>query len=148
MDEQFLWVDENLPHEYEKPQDLARAYEMLSRADVFKGRIRRWQHWRFMVYINALMTAGVASAKDEKYHKFVSYKPTGRILKIWIANQKSLKKKAIASKIAERTHSSTKEIMHTTLPYIQHIFRKNKSMASVIAKELKLDKEEIEWLSK
>ena len=66
----FLWMDENLPKEYTKSKDISNAYEQLSRADVFQGRIRRWQHWRFLVYINILLSAGIALSKDEKYKGF------------------------------------------------------------------------------
>ena len=148
INQQFLWLDENLPKEYEKPEDLARAYNAISRADVFNGRIKRWQHWRFLVYINALLTAGIAVSKDEKYKKFVQYKPTGRILKLWWAKQKSMKKKAIAAKIAERTHSSVNDVLKNTLPYIQIIFKKNEDMGAALIKEFDLDKDEIEWLRK
>ena len=145
LDEQFLWIDENLPKEYTKPEELAKAYEMLSKADVFSRRIKRWQHYRFLVYINALITAGIASAKKEKYRNMVQYKPTGRILKLWWAKQKSMKKKAIAEKIAEKTHSSKKEILKSTMPYLPVMF-KSKEMMSNIVSYLDLDKEEIEWL--
>ncbi|MBI1935727.1 replication factor C large subunit [Candidatus Woesearchaeota archaeon] len=147
LNEQLLWIDENLPKEYTKPEELAKAYEMLSKADVFSRRIRRWQHYRFLVYINALITAGIASAKEEKYKKLVEYKPTGRILKIWWANQKLAKKKAIAQKIAERTHSSTKDVLKSTMPYLPYIFS-NKNMARLVIDELELDKEEVEWIRK
>jgi replication factor C large subunit len=147
LDTSLLWVDENLPKEYTKPQDLARAYESLARADIFRGRIRRWQYWRFLVYVNALMTAGVALGKDEKYHSFVSYTPTTRILKIWQANMKYQKRKAIAAKMAEQMHTSSKEVLKS-MPYVKVIFKKNKAMAEQIADELDLDKEEVEWLRK
>lgn len=147
LDTAMLWIDENLPKEYEKPEDLARAYDMLSRADVFRRRIRRWQHWRFLVYINSLISAGVAVSKDERYKKFVQYKPTGRILKMWWAKQKNMKKKAIARKIAMKTHTSTKEMMKN-IDYFSVIFKNNKSMANEIAENLELDKEEIAWLKK
>ncbi len=145
--EQFLWIDENLPKEYTNPKDLARAYDMISKADVFNRRIRRWQHWRFLVYVNALLSAGIASAKDEKYRNFVEYKPTGRILKIWWANQKQAKKKAIAEKIASKTHSSKKDILKNTISYIPLMF-KNKEMKKSIISELDLNEEEIEWVEK
>ena len=147
LDQCFLWVDENLPHEYTKQADLARAYDHLSRADVFRGRIKRWQHWRFLVYQNALLSAGVAVSKDEKYKKFVQYKPTGRILKLWWAKQKNMKKKEIAGKIAKRTHTSTKQIMKD-FEYFRQIFKNNKEMANQLTDELELDKEEIDWLRK
>ncbi len=145
LNEQMLWLDENLPKEYTKPNELAKAYEMLSKADVFNRRIRRWQHYRFLIYINALITAGIASAKDEKYKNLVQYKPTGRILKIWWANQKLAKKKAIAEKIASKTHTSKKEILKSTMPYLPLIF-KNQKMRTGIIKELDLGDEEVEWL--
>ncbi len=147
LDACFLWVDENLPHEYKKPADLERAYDKLSRADVFRGRIRRWQHWRFMVYENALLSAGVAVSKDEKYKEFFQYQPTGRLLKIWWANQKNLKKKAIAAKIAAETHTSVNNVIKD-FEYFRTIFKKNKEMASKLAEQLDLDKEEVAWMKK
>lgn len=148
FDRIFLWVDENLPLEYEKPADLERAYDYVSKADIMFRRIRRWQHWRFLVYVNAYLSAGVAVSKDEKYRKFVQYGPTKRLLKLWMANQKYAKRKSIAEKIAEKTHSSAKRVMKDTLPYFQEIFRKNKALASVMAEELNLGEEEVEWLRK
>src|SRR3989338_2757292 len=133
LNEQLLWIDENLPKEYTSPEELAGAYEMLSKADVFSRRIRRWQHYRFLVYINALITAGIASAKKEKNKNLVEYKPTGRILKLWWAKQRNAKKKAIAEKIALKTHSSKKDILKSTMPYIPIMF-KNKEMEKTKSK--------------
>lgn len=147
-DQVFLWVDENLPKEYIMPEDLVRAYEKLSRADVFKGRIKRWQHWRFLVYINALLTAGVAVSKDEKYREFVKYSPTQRLLKIWKANMKYQKRKAIAGKIAKKTHSSVKDTIKNTYPYIQFMMKKKKEYRAAFADYFDFDAEEVEWLAK
>lgn len=143
----FLWLDENLPKEYTKPADLARAYDKLSRADVFVGRIRRWQHWRYLIYANDLLTAGIALSKDEKNKAFIQYKPTGRILKLWWASQKNQKKKAIAEKIAEKTHTSKKEIIKN-IDFYKVIFKNSKKMADKIADELDLNEEEIDYLKK
>lgn len=145
LDEQLLWIDENLPKEYTKPEELAKAYEMLSKADIFNRRIKRWQHYRFLVYINALITAGIAAAKKEKYNKLVKYKPTGRILKLWWASQKAMKKKEIAWKIARKTHTSKKEILKSTMPYLPVMFS-NKEMGKNIVNELELNEEEVGWL--
>ena len=101
-----------------------------------------------MVYINALITAGIAVSKKEKYKHHVQYKPTGKLLKLWWAKQKSMKKKAISEKIAERTHSSTKEVLKNTLPYIQFSFKKNKNFRADLINELDLSREEVEWLIK
>jgi len=148
IDECFLWIDENLPKEYKNPQDLARAYEMLSKADVYKGRIRKWQYWRYLAYVNVLITAGIATAKDKKSTSFVSYGRTQRLLKRWMANQKYARRKRVAQKLAKATHCSMKKALQDTLPYIHHLYQKKHPSTAAITEELKLDEEELEWLNK
>ena len=147
-DKAMLWIDENLPYEYRKPKDLAEAYGYLSKADVFKRRIRRWQHWRFLVYINAFITAGISVSKTEKYKESIKYKQTGRLLKLFIANMKFQKRKSIAEKIALKTHTSTRRVIQDTLAYLQEIFRRNRQESSRLAESLGLEQEEVDWLRK
>lgn len=146
FDQIFLWVDHNMPKEYTDPEELAAAYECISKADVYKGRIRRWQHWRFLVYINQLLTAGVAVAKKEKKKQFVQYEPTKRLLKMWMANQKYAKRKAIAEKVAEATHTSTKYALRHSVPYIQQIMKHNKELKQTFTEEFDLDNDEVKWM--
>lgn len=139
-----LWLEENVPKEYEH-DDLARAFLVLSRADVFKGRIRRWQYWRFLSYMFALYSAGIACAKEEKYKKFVQYGPPSRLLKLWQAKMKYQKKKTIAEKLAPGCHMSTKAFSQQVLPFLQ-VMSRNTKMREHIAQEYELEKEEISWL--
>jgi len=145
MNEVFLWMDENLPKEYLDSGSLARAYEHISRADVFTGRIKRQQHWRFLVYINNLLTAGISSAKDERNPNFIPYKQTMRLLKIWQSNMKLAKKKEIAEKLAIATHTS-KKVAIDQIPYFQQIFKNSNNKQ--IAEELDLSDDEVDWLKK
>ena len=108
----------------------------------------RWQYYRFYVYCYNLLSAGVALAKDEKYKNLIDYKPTSRLLKMWFAKQRNAKKKAIAEKIGDKTHTSTKRALQDTLPYMKPIFKKNKKQAEMITNYLDLDKEQVEWLRK
>ncbi|HLC57467.1 MAG TPA: AAA family ATPase [Candidatus Nanoarchaeia archaeon] len=107
-DEAMLWIDENLPLEY-KPECLEKAYAALSKADVFKGRIRKRQYYRYVIYQKLVMSMGVALAKDEKKKIFTPYKRTSRLLKIWMANRKFALRKSAAEKIGEKTHMSRKK---------------------------------------
>jgi len=141
----IFWVDENLPKEYTNIKSLAKAYESLARADVFNGRIKKRQHWRFLVYINNLLTAGVSSAKEEKNTNFFSYRQPMRFLRMWQANMKNAKKKEIANKLAKVTHVSHKVAMEQ-MPYLQSIFTNSK--AQMMAEELELTDEEVAWLSR
>lgn len=139
----FFWIDTNLPQEYLDAQSLAKAYEWLARADVFQGRIARQQHWRFLVYINSLLTAGISSAKEQKNPQFIPYHPTMRFLRMWQAKMKWAQRKEIALKLAAATHTSQKVALEQ-MPYLQAMFRKN--AGEKIAEELELSEEEVEWL--
>lgn len=147
VDKIMLWADHNLPLEYTKPADIYRAYDALAEADRFLGRIRRWQHYRFYVYAYDLLTAGLAVAKDERYPGVVKYKESDRLLKIWMANQKYLKRKAIAEKVAEKSHCSTKRAL-ADIPFLQNIFLNNPDEAQKVALFYDLNKEEVGWLRK
>lgn len=110
-DQITLWLEENIPAEY-RGEELAKAFNALSKADIFKGRIHRQQYWHFMTYQNFFLTAGISAAKGMKTNnRFTRYSPPKRILKIWMINQKNARKKTIASKFAELTHTSKKRAM-------------------------------------
>lgn len=111
IDQIALWLEKNIPKEY-TGLNLVNAVEALSKADVFKGRIYRQQHWRFLVYQNFLLSAGVSAAKRYKNPtEFTKYEKPTRILKIWMANQRNIQKKSIAEKYAEYTHISKKRAL-------------------------------------
>lgn len=141
IDEIFLWIEENIPLEY-SGEELFKAYDALSLADVFRGRIYRQQHWRFMVYEYFLLGAGIAAAKKYNRSGFTSYKKPSRILKIWINNQRTAKKKSICKKYATHSHLSIKGAMKDFM--LLKIILQN----STIREQLKLDSEEIEYLDK
>jgi replication factor C large subunit len=146
VDEVFLWVEHNLAKEYVNPDDRARAFDILSKADVFRGRIRRWQHWRFLSHIFELLTAGIATAKDAKSAVPPKYEQSQRLLKYWMANMKYNKRKNIAHKIAQATHSSSRSVLHHTLPWLQAVAKKQPETAKLLADQLDLDEEELTWL--
>ncbi len=139
LNEIFLWIEENIPREY-SGRELYEACEALSIADVFRGRIIRQQHWRFLVYQNALLSFGVSSAKKTQKSGFTTYKRPTRILKIWLSNQKNLSKKSIATKYAKATHCSKKRALKEffLLPLI---------INEKIRKELKLEEHESDFLN-
>jgi len=142
IDELILWVEENIPAEY-KDEELAKAYDTLSKVDVFKGRIYKQQYWRFLVYENILLSYGIAASKQGIKTGFTSYKKPTRILKIWLNNQRTMKKKSISQKYAEYVHVGQKRAMNE-FPIIKQIINSNPK----IAEELKLTEDELVYLAK
>jgi len=90
IDDIILWVEENIPTEY-RGAELARAYDLLSKVDLFKGRIYKQQYWRFLVYENIFLSYGISASKKTPKQGFTSYKKPTRILKIWMNNQRRLR---------------------------------------------------------
>ena len=141
IDDIFLWVEENIPIEY-RGIELVKALDALSLADVFRGRIRRQRHWRFMVYEYFLLGAGVATAKKYNRTGWTNYRKPSRILKIWLQNQRAAKKKTICQKYAKRCHISLKTAMKDFM--LLKIILENQD----IRKELNFDSDEIAYLDK
>jgi len=140
LEEYTLWLDENIPIEYKNENDLLKAYELMSKANIFQARIHRWQHWRLMYYQSLLLTMGISTSKSTVNNNFTSFKRSMRPLRIWQINMKNAKKKTIAEKIAGTTHTSIKDVMNH-FAYYKTIL-KNEDLK----KELKLDEEEIEYI--
>jgi len=141
IDDIFLWMEENIPLEY-KGAELAKALDALSLADVFRGRIRRQRHWRFMVYEYFLLGAGIAGVKDYNRTGWTSYKKPSRILKIWLQNQRAAKKKTICQKYARHCHISTKTAMK------DFMLLKVILQGEPIRNELRLSEDEVAYLDK
>lgn len=144
LDECLLWVEENIPMEYFSPKELASAFNAVSRADIFRGRINKRQHWRFISFINFFITAGVAGAKTEPKRGLMKYARSERLLKIWIANQQRAKAIAVAKKFVPYVHCSFKRVIRNVFP----VFRNAKLSAEAIdslSLQMRLNDEEKEW---
>lgn len=141
LDEILLWIEENIPKEY-SGEDLARAYLALSNADIHRGRIYRQQYWRFLVYQNIFQSAGISYAKKVPRAGFTKYERPQRILKIWLNNQKTAKKKTIAQKYARHVHCSVKRVMRD-FSILKPMLQNPK-----VQEQLRLEQDEIDFLKK
>lgn len=133
--EAFLWLDENLPRACEK-EKIFNAYMNISKADIFKRRITRQQHWHLLYYVNVLMTAGISCICRKK--NLALTKPS-RILKIWLAKKQNETKKSIAEKFARATHCSRKKAFFD-IALLKFFFDEH------IAKQLRLDEDESTYM--
>ena len=141
IDEIFLWIEENIPKEY-RNESLLKAYMALANADVFRGRIYKNQHWRFLIYQNIFQSAGISYAKKDSHQGFTKYERPKRVLKIWLNNQKIAKKKTISKKYARYVHCSTRRILQD-FPILKPILQQIH-----VQEKLRLSEEEIEYLMK
>ncbi len=142
----FQWIHENLPLQYTSAEELAEAYEALSRADVFLGRTKRTQAWTLLSYALDMMTAGVSMVKKGRY-RFTKYQFPQRIKILSQTKDVRAIMTGICAAIAEKCHISIKGAAFEYLPFLRIIFESNTEMAAGIARWLKLDESMIAFLA-
>ena len=144
----MMWVLENVAREYKHPADLKRAYNFLSRGDVFMGRIQKRQYWRFYVYANTLSTAGVNASKSRTYSGFIRYAFPSKISKLSKTKELRSAKKELAKKIAGDWHVSSHVFISEYLPLLKNIIKSDSSIKKEISEKFELSKAEMKILSK
>jgi len=137
------WVRENIPREYERPEDNEKAYYWISKADLFNGRIRRRMSWSLMKYIYEFSTVGVALSKDEKYSGWTKYQYPSKIKKMGQSRASRKKMREVTSKIGRKLHLSPRDVKND-LPFYSRLLQNNKALKN----QLELEEDEVEFVEK
>ncbi len=116
------WIDENVALEYEG-EDLLKAYIILSRADMFLGRVRRRGFYRLWKYATYLMTVGVAYAKQKPKGGFTRYQRPNTWQMLVLIKERREKIKNILKKIAKYSHMSTRKALNEMFFFIVYMLR-------------------------
>jgi replication factor C large subunit len=140
-------VHDNLPVRFTDSLRLAEAYDAVSRADVFFGRIRHTQDWGLLPYAMENLMRGVVSPPGEEGVKLSYRFPPWK----WIVLSRTRAIRAlrddVCRRIGEKCHVSRRVAGSEHLPYLRIIFQSNIRAASEIASWLRLEEEEIRFLS-
>ncbi|WP_457752375.1 replication factor C large subunit [Thermococcus sp.] len=143
--ELLLWIDENVPYVYYKPEDIARAYEALSRADIYLARAQRTGNYSLWKYATDMMTAGVAVAGVKK-KGFVRIYPPKTIKLLTESKAERTLRDSIVKKVMKEMHMAKLEALET-LHYLRVIFENNPDLAAHFTVFLDLDLKEVEFLA-
>ncbi len=144
-DDALGWIDENIPRMFAEPADRARAYDAISRADIFLGRARRKQAYGMWSYASDLMSAGVALSREGDL-KFVRFQPPSSRKYFGMTRAARAVRDGVAKKVATRCHTSSRVARKHFLPYLHLIFKHDKKVASRIMTELELSDTEVDYL--
>ena len=139
-----LWVAHNIPAEYEKPFDIAGAYDALSRADIFDGRIKRNQYYGYLRYSNDLLSAGVALAKASPYHKYSPFGFPDYLREMGASKGSRATRKGVLRKIAAICHCSP----YQAQDYLWLLEQEAKKDATAISGLFGFGEEEIAFVGK
>jgi len=140
---QFLieLLAENIPREYERVDEIAKAYEMISLADVNLGRAFRTQNYTYWKYAFLFMGRGVAAAKEKTYKKFTRYSNSTVYKKLSKSRKNKNLKEAVTHKMSEKLHTSPKEL-EKQLPFYEELFKDNE-MAYDLKEYFQLEDDEV-----
>ena len=140
------YIAENVAREYTNKNELKKAYESLSNADLYFGRAQRSRNYGYWKYATDFMGIGVSSAKRETYKKFTPIKsPTVFTLMGRNRGKRNLRD-GIAEKMSEKMHISN-SVAISMFPYLEIMFQ-NDELAWEISDFLDLEKDEIKRFRK
>ena len=154
-DEILDWIAENAHLRFTGREDRARAYEMISTADIYLAWVHRRMHWGFWGYATDIMTRGLGSMAELRFpHYLRKYRYSrpydyirhrammGRINRASesdeIANELD-----VARVIGDRVHMSTTSVIKEFLPYLRIIQDNDPEMAASILRSVGVGDEEM-----
>jgi replication factor C large subunit len=143
----LLWIEENMPLEYTKAEDLVRGYEYLSKADVYLGRVMRRQHYALWGYAMD-MIAAVSIAKDKKYDKH----PRKYNFPSWLmdmSRSRSVRgvRDSLGVKLGRIFHTSKQDILDSVLPDFSVMYDLDEGLRNYYTKILHLNESEISYMT-
>lgn len=119
VEEIFWWIEQNIINEYEKPEEVAMAYDMLSKADLFNNRAKGKQEYKMVKYMIDFMTSGVALSKKDVYRKFSKYEYPDMIKSLGVTKIKRKEDKEKIAILASQLHCSSRKVKIHFLPYLK-----------------------------
>jgi replication factor C large subunit len=143
-DDFLLSVSDNLPKRYTDPAELAAAYNFVSQADVFRGRIGT-ENWHLLKYFfNSLAQAAAVNPESSKPFTLIS--PPIRIITLFWTKGKRTMLDGICGKIGAQCHVSHGKAKHDFVPFVKELLQKQKG--GPLAEYFKFTPEEVDFLIK
>ncbi|MCH8519764.1 MAG: AAA family ATPase [Nanoarchaeota archaeon] len=88
IDDIILYLEENIIQL--NPNVRLKAFLELSKADVYKRRIYKWQYWRYLVYIYFYSSYAINTHAQDNSTTITKIEQNQRLLKSWIFGSKVL----------------------------------------------------------
>jgi replication factor C large subunit len=143
LDLLLLWVEENIPRQFDGI-DAASAFEVLSRADIFNGRIMNRQHWGFLKYSIFLSTCGVGLSRRKDYNFFTPMAFPSLLSSLSKSSSVRETRKDIAAKVGEKIHCSKNQVLQDFYYFL--LLFKNEKYSVPFSYSFGFDEKEVAFL--
>lgn len=140
------YIAENIPREYTDKEEIKKAYENISKADLYFGRAQNSRNYGYWKYATDFMGVGVADSKKKTYKKFTRITSPTVFSKMGRNRGARNLRDAIAEKMSEKMHVSH-AVAISMFPYFEIMFQ-NDELAWEISDFLELEDAEIKRFRK
>lgn len=126
------WINENIPNQYPIPAERAFAFDWLSKADIFMGRVKMKQAWDLMGYAIEMAASGAALARAGEY-SYTRYTFPRRIGMLSRTKEARGIRKESLKAIGKETHASARKVASEYLPYMEILEEERKLSLELLA---------------
>ena len=146
-DELEKWIEDGITMEMTDPEDLASAFDALSRADVYLGRTRKFQYYGFWSYARTLMTGGVAISRRHGGRRHAGeYRIPSQFIVLSRAKGATAARGSLKEKLSPQFHTSGKSFNDSVLPSLVLLARRENDILEKLAVDAELDEGDIAYL--
>ncbi|MGQ9588456.1 MAG: replication factor C large subunit [Thermoplasmata archaeon] len=146
-DELEKWIEESIPQELRHSEDMALAFDALSKSDIYLDRTKQLQHYGLWAYAKEMMTGGVVLARTHGPRPGAfEYKYPSHFILMSRAKGPRASRDSISRKLAAYMHTSRRCVTSSSLPYISNIARNDEEFLIWLVRDLGLDEGDVAYL--
>lgn len=146
-DELEKWIEESIPQELRHSEDMALAFDALSKSDIFLDRTKQLQHYGLWAYAKEMMTGGVVLARTHDLRSNAyEYKYPSHFIVMSRAKGPRASRESISRKLASYMHTSRRCIASSSLPYLSNIAGNDEEFLIWLVRDLGLDEGDVAFL--
>lgn len=143
----ILWLDDNLPRVIRDSSDRAEAIDMISRADIYLGRVSRRQYYGLWSYATDLMSMGVCNIAGDKYETYSgSIRFPEYLMRLSRTKAKRASIGTLLDKLARLAQTSPDIARESIVPYFRSLFAKDREFALEFSRSMELQPGEVALL--
>ncbi|MCQ2078586.1 MAG: replication factor C large subunit [archaeon] len=141
-----VWIDENLPKNCASRQDLCDAYNALSRADVYLGRVGKRMYYGLWSYANDMMVYGITDGLRTPTMSFERVSFPTYLSKMSRSRTTRALRKSVAMKLGMLIHTSANTILSESMDFFRAMAVDDADFRVILVKDAMLEPDELGFL--
>ena len=145
-DQLLLWIAENVHTELTHPEDLEHGMELLSRADIYLGRVKRRQNYKLWGYANDMM-ASVGSARKHKRSGYSPYRFPNYLKVMARTRDSRANLKELSMLLGRHNHTSARSIKDDAIFRYREMVVQDRELAANLTADAGLTIKHLKYLT-